>query len=646
MNKFKKISLLSVAVMTGLTGVLCGSSDMKAYAAFAGEKTVDIKRANISSEPSNVSGMVSKTLENGTVTPSQISSGYSSSDFDIYTSNGLQEFRYVFWESDEDNPERYSIQECLINDGTFFKSGLSYTLRSCCDFTFNSSFVNVTGTNVYSFSDDDASYKVYEKTFTVNQSYLTQKGLILFYAMHVSESDDLANVRSNWSKYCGNGHSNMYGTGFYELLSPATLSDGGTKDLYYSVDANTSQETIVGGVSAKDLFGADVDVSVNTSDYVSGKVGNYTIVLQATDSYGQTATATLYIHVVDRTSPVISKKSDISVRYGSSLSKDDVLSHYSITDNVDTAFTYTWSEPANFKWETSLAFGNYTIGLVVKDTAGNTTSVNIPVNVYDDVPPTIVRKDGGSDVTLIYGYSTSYALTLEKILALFSASDTVSGGCDVYVKSGNIDTSVGDHSIIIASKDGQGNEAVKTVNYHIQADIPPVFILSDSLVQCTSDIKLSVNDLTALVASIVESNSTVSMKLALRPRMSDKATNIIINEDDYAAYVANYDKAGGTYQVRYTYDDANGQVQSGKLNISIVGETETKKIGFFEQISNFWNTYIAKPFTDFFTKSVPEFFQKLGNWITFKGFKTNAEVQAAKDEAPASSDAAESSVAE
>lgn len=409
--------------------------------------------------------------------------------------------------------------------------------------------------------------------------------------------------------------TSSYALAVYGYDAPNNMVNGSSRDITLSVDSKTTQASIVAGVSAKDFFGVSCSVAVKSSDYVVGKVGNYTIVLIATDTYGNTATGTLNIHVVDRTAPVVTKKSDISVRYGTSLTAAECLTHYTLTDNVDTTFTTAWTLPSNFTFGSALAYGNYTLTLSVKDSAGNETKVSVPVNVFDDIPPVISRKDGGTDSVLIYGYSNVHLVTEAALLALYTATDVISGSCSLYLKSGSVDTTIGDHSLVIAAKDSIGNEAVKTINYRIQVDVPPVFILSDSLIQVTASIPLSINDLTKAIAAIPTSVSSgtaaanvVGGGHVLSARKFFARTNIVVNSDDFNAYLAGSAIVGAKYAVRYTYvDDTTGEVKDSIVYLLVAADpVEDKKDDGTDQVN---------PFVNFFVHMIPEFFEKLTNWF-------------------------------
>lgn len=87
--------------------------------------------------------------------------------------------------------------------------------------------------------------------------------------------------------------------------------------------------------------------------------------------------------------------------------------------------------------------------------------------------------------------------TINTILGYYSANDAIDGACDIYLKEGKIPAEMaGDFTLKIAAKDKSGNEAVYTVNCEIVADLPPVFILSDKLVNATVSNPLDLTDLT------------------------------------------------------------------------------------------------------------------------------------------------------
>ena len=261
------------------------------------------------------------------------------------------------------------------------------------------------------------------------------------------------------------------------------VKDGGTKTIVLDVDSRYTEEQIIAQVKAVDLFGVDVPVTKVSSDYVVGQTGTFNIVISATDTYGQTAQATLICDVRDYAVPVISKKSG------------------QIGDKIKIA------------------------------------------------------------------YSSINKNTINTILGYYSANDAIDGTCDVYLKEGKIPAEMaGDFTLKIAAKDKSGNEAIYTVNCEIVADLPPVFILSDKLVNATVSNPLDLTDLQNIV-----------QKAILRKSVRGLQVNA-------AGYLATPDKVG-SYPVSYSYYDDNNEAQSGAFTLVVTDDTkpvETKSNWFVD----------------------------------------------------------------
>ena len=99
----------------------------------------------------------------------------------------------------------------------------------------------------------------------------------------------------------------------------------------------------------------------------------------------------------------------------------------------------------------------------------------------------------------------------------------------------------GDFTLKIAAKDKSGNEAVYTVNCEIVVDLPPVFILSDKLVNATVSNPLDLTDLQNIVQKAILRKSVRGLQI------------------NAAGYLATPDKEG-SYPVSYTYYDDNNEV--------------------------------------------------------------------------------------
>lgn len=347
------------------------------------------------------------------------------------------------------------------------------------------------------------------------------------------------------------------------------VKDGGTKTIVLDVDSRYTEEQIIQQVKAVDLFGVDVPVTKVSSDYVVGKTGTFNIVISATDSYGQTAQATLICDVRDYAAPTITQKvTDIHYDYGTLLTEAKLLENFELFDNMGTeGLTTKFVYPTGFDISKALVFGKYALTLEVSDAFGNKTTKAFTLNVVDNVAPVISKKSGQIGDKIKISYSSINKNTINTILNYYSANDAIDGACEIYLKEGKIPSEMaGDFTLKIAAKDKSGNEAVYTVNCEIVADLPPVFILSDKLVNATVSNPLDLTDLQNIVQKAILRKSVRGLQI------------------NAAGYLATPDKEG-SYPVSYTYYDDNNESQSGAFTLEVTDDTkavETKSNWFVD----------------------------------------------------------------
>lgn len=339
------------------------------------------------------------------------------------------------------------------------------------------------------------------------------------------------------------------------------VKDGGTKTIVLDVDSKYTEEQIISQVKAVDLFGLDVPVTKVSSDYVVGKTGTFNIVISATDTYGQTAQATLICDVRDYAVPTITQKnSEIKYDYGTLLTEAKLLENFELSDNMGTeGLTTKFVYPSGFDISNALVFGKYALTLEVSDAFGNKATKAFTLNVVDNVAPVISKKNGQIGDKIKIAYSTIGKNTINTILNYYSANDAIDGDCDIYLKEGKIPAEMaGDFTLKIAAKDKSGNEAVYTVNCEIVVDLPPVFILSDKLVNATVSNPLDLTDLQNIV-----------QKAILRKSVRGLQVNA-------AGYLATPDKVG-SYPVSYSYYDDNNEAQTGAFTLQVTEDLPVQK---------------------------------------------------------------------
>ena len=356
------------------------------------------------------------------------------------------------------------------------------------------------------------------------------------------------------------------------------IKDGGTKTIVINVDSHYSEEDIISQVSAIDLFGVSVPVTKVSSDYVVGKTGTFNIVISATDTYGQTAQATLICDVRDYAVPVITQKvTDIHYDYGTLLTEAKLLENFELSDNMGTeGLTTKFVYPTGFEISKALVFGSYNLTLEVTDAFNNKATKSFTLSVVDNVAPVISKNSGDIGDKIKIAYSTIGKNTINTILGYFKATDAIDGDCEIYLKDGKIPSEMsGDFTLKIAAKDKSGNEAVYTVNCEIVADLPPVFILSDKLVNATTSNPLDLTDLQNIVQKAILKKSVRGLQI------------------NAAGYLAAPDKEG-SYPISYTYYDDNNAAQSGAFTLQVTEDLPVAKE----------DNYFVKAFKTIFSKNV------------------------------------------
>ena len=322
----------------------------------------------------------------------------------------------------------------------------------------------------------------------------------------------------------GNECNGVFGLSFATVNHENTLVDGKIQNVYYYVPNVPTIADVLSNVTAVDLFGKDVAVNCSDSEkaHYTGKIGVSDVKVSATDSYGQTATATIRINVIDHNKPVVSLKNGITLSFVANrdtLKASDVPNFFDITDD-GTAFggsigtpTYTFDGNAL----SDIAFSSsdvktHQIGVSVSDSSGNTYSGSFAMAVVDGTAPVISRVDGGAMSNVVkIGLSKTFVLTKADYLALFKASDDVDGDVTsrLSVDGDFLPNKVGNCSIKLKVSDNAGNTGTATTSVEIIADIPPVFILSDTLVLTDTATVLSLNQLSAVVTNGICSGQEV-----------------------------------------------------------------------------------------------------------------------------------------
>lgn len=378
------------------------------------------------------------------------------------------------------------------------------------------------------------------------------------------------------------------------------LIDGGTQDLYTNVDNPFTIETIKENVNAKDLFGAEVEITWpadNDLTYDPNTLGTYSIPISATDDYGQTANATIKVHVVDTTAPDIALADGASLSFNTTdknkLAIDDIADLFEITDNATDnggsigapTFALDGNPLTEDKTFGADDVGKHTLKVSVKDSSGNSVVKSFDLNVADSIPPEIAYADG-SDITekITAGVSQTFSddFADTAIKSLFKATDDVDGdvSSSITLQLGSDFHKVGDHNVVVKAKDKAGNEASITIVLSVSEDMPPVFVFKNQILT-DAEHPLSESDLTAVINNAYK-------------KQYSSVKDITINEDQFNAYASNSATAG-TYSVDYSLtgiaEDSTITEVKDAVQIKVLS-TEAGESHWYDWFANTWQAIV------------------------------------------------------
>lgn len=276
--------------------------------------------------------------------------------------------------------------------------------------------------------------------------------------------------------------------------------------------------------------------------------GEYQISVDATDSYGNTATETVAVSVLDNTAPeIVVESTPVEVKYGTKLElPKDVESGdnwLTVSDVSDVSVTIVDVSPAIatlayyvYGNKQSVEFrdlGEFDVKISATDSYGNSSDSTVRVSSVDKTKP--VFSDIPNEFTL-----TEYDADLD-FLSGVTASDDFDGDVtdSIIVDALNVSYGIpGSYSVSYRVYDSSGNCAEEKVPLEIRDTIPPAIQLSsESLSVDTGSKALDFSGYLSYAYDYVDGDLTSSVKI-------DDST-------------VNYN-VPGSYDVTYTVSDSAG----------------------------------------------------------------------------------------
>lgn len=361
--------------------------------------------------------------------------------------------------------------------------------------------------------------------------------------------------------------------------SSYTLEDGGEATVYTNVDEHLTINQIISTISARDLFGESVQITIGENDYNANKVGTYRVPVTATDSYSQTASATIIVIVDDYEAPVITTKK-VELNSDSPISFENFKKKLEVTDNYYSPeeITLTCVETSNgFSWDTNLIYGDYAVTIKATDKSNRSENYTISVKVNDAVAPTIKDLSGNVPTSPIrIGLSALNSDINSQIISLFKVEDDHDVGLEPTIKNGTVERKVGNYKIVLQADDTAGNHTELLVNIEVFADKVPVFILNPLFAISSPDRPLSSEDIEELIINSLPKNYS----------------NLAIDEEDLNSYLQN-SSIECENTIKFTYNDEDSNKKSSALIISVQKAPFSENNispSFLSQLFNSWQT--------------------------------------------------------
>lgn len=271
----------------------------------------------------------------------------------------------------------------------------------------------------------------------------------------------------------------------YDELTGLRPAISGKENFVTNIDSPQSIEYFQSFITAFDETDGDLtdSITVKTDNYTANKnkLGVYEVVFSVTDSSGNEATLSTYIHVMDITNPTINGSTTIAnIGYKETFNIANFKATLTVTDNYDKNILPSDITIKNDGYTANKTkIGVYEIVFSVLDSSGNEATFVKRVKVIDNVKPTF------SGPTVIATNNGSI-LTESDVRAQLTASDEIDGNLtsairlieDKYSGYGN---AVGNYTITYAVTDSSGNEAIHVVTLQRKDNLPPVYMIKDGV---------------------------------------------------------------------------------------------------------------------------------------------------------------------
>ena len=213
--------------------------------------------------------------------------------------------------------------------------------------------------------------------------------------------------------------------------------------------------------NASDIVDGDRSVSCIPASGSTFAIGSTTVNCTASDTRGNSASASFKVVVKDSTAPSITAPANMTLE---ATSAAGAAATFSVTANdvVDGSIVPTCTPSSG----STFALGTTTVNCSATDAHGNTAKASFTVTVQDTQPPAITTP---ADISQEASASAGNVVTYSA-----SANDVVDGSVTVSCSPASGSTfAVGDTTVSCSASDSRGNSASKSFKVSIADTTPP-----------------------------------------------------------------------------------------------------------------------------------------------------------------------------
>ncbi len=218
--------------------------------------------------------------------------------------------------------------------------------------------------------------------------------------------------------------------------------------------------------------GEYITVSVNSSDLIWNRPGEYNVLITATDDSNNTIIEELTITIIDTLAPVISLEQDIQTTFEVSDAQPDWNSYFTVTDNgtatgninIDIVLT-------SLEWD---VIGSHRLIINATDTTGNSTTEIVNIYIEDNTPPVVeVNPDN-----LATTFELDSILEVEDWAKYFTVIDNHDSL--IFITDSNLSwkdnleidtTTSGHYTLLLSVSDSNGNYTSSELLLTVSSDI-------------------------------------------------------------------------------------------------------------------------------------------------------------------------------